>query len=128
MAGVNGHSIFPRCGHRKFPYPLLVLDPQPRNGQRRQLGDRLKGVGVEHLHAIAPVETLDLGILVGLARLDVLNRQPVVWKVSVTVVALVRFMPLRIDLDCHRRSQRISQSGHVRLTLPPLPLVILCPR
>ena len=21
--GVNGHSIFPRCGHRKFPHPLL---------------------------------------------------------------------------------------------------------
>ena len=58
--------------------PLLVVDPQPCHGQRLQLGDRLKEMGVEHLRAIAPVEPLDVGILVGLARLDVVDRHPVV--------------------------------------------------
>ena len=58
--------------------PLLVVDPQPCHGQRLQLGDRLKEMGVEHLRAITPVEPLDVGILVGLARLDVVDRHPVV--------------------------------------------------
>ena len=52
-----------------------------RNGQRLPLGDRLKEMGVEHLRAIAPVETFDVGILVGRVRLDVVDRHPVVGAV-----------------------------------------------
>ena len=54
------------------------VEPQPRHGQRLQLGDQLKEMGVAHLRTIAPVETLDVGNLARLARMNVVDRHPVI--------------------------------------------------
>ena len=51
--------------------PFLVVSPQPVIGQQADLFDRLEDVGAEHFLAVASVEALDVGILIGLAWLDV---------------------------------------------------------
>ena len=45
--------------------------------QRPQFRDRFEEVGVEHLGTIAPSEALDIGVLVRLARLDIVHRHAV---------------------------------------------------
>ena len=53
--------------------PLAVINPQPGTGQRSQFGDRLEEMRIEDFGPIAAVEALDIRILIGLARLDVVN-------------------------------------------------------
>ena len=50
--------------------PLAVVDPQPGVGHRSQFGHRFEQVRVEHFRPIAPVETFDVRILIGLAGLE----------------------------------------------------------
>jgi len=54
--------------------PLTVVDPEPSVGEDAQLRDGFKEVRVQHLGSIAPIETLDIGVLVRLAWLDVVRR------------------------------------------------------
>ena len=53
--------------------PLLVVGDEPAVGHRADLSQRFKEIGIEHLGAIAAVEALDEGVLIRLARLDVVN-------------------------------------------------------
>jgi hypothetical protein len=53
---------------------LAVVDPQPGVRQGPQFGDRLEEMRVEDLGPIAAIEAFDIGVLIGLARLDVMNR------------------------------------------------------
>ena len=57
--------------------PLAVVDPQPGVGQRPELRHGLKEMGIEDLGAIAAIEPFDIGILVRLPGLDVVNRHAV---------------------------------------------------
>ena len=53
--------------------PFAVVDPEPCVGESTQLPNRFKQVRVQHLRPIAPIEALDLGVLIRLARLDVVR-------------------------------------------------------
>ena len=53
--------------------PLLVVGNEPAIGHRADLGQRFKEMGIEHLGTIAAVEPLDEGVLIRLARLDVVQ-------------------------------------------------------
>ena len=57
--------------------PLAVVDPQPGVGQRPQFRDRLEEMRIEDLGPIAAIEAFDVRVLIGLARLDVVNRRAV---------------------------------------------------
>ncbi len=56
--------------------PLLVVNDEPALGQRACLRQRLEEMRIEHLGAIGAIEALDVGILIGLARLDVVEVNP----------------------------------------------------
>lgn len=51
--------------------PLAVVDPEPGLSEGPQLRDGFKKVRVQHLGAIAPIETLDVRVLIPLSRLVV---------------------------------------------------------
>jgi len=53
--------------------PLAVVDPQPGGRESLEFRERFKEVCVEHLRPVAAIEPFDLGILIGLAWLDVVN-------------------------------------------------------
>lgn len=57
--------------------PLAVVDTKPRVGEGAQLCDRFEEVRVQHLSPIAPIETLDVRVLVRLTGLDVVRRHTV---------------------------------------------------
>jgi hypothetical protein len=44
--------------------PLTVVDPEPGVGEDAQLRDGFKEVRVQHLSSIAPIEALDVRVLV----------------------------------------------------------------
>ena len=52
-------------------WPLLVVFRDPQFGDFAHLLDRLEQLGVQCLLAVGAIESLDKGILVRLARLDV---------------------------------------------------------
>lgn len=54
--------------------PLLVVGHEPALGQGAHLRARFKDIRIEDLGAVAAIEALDVRILIGLARLDVLDR------------------------------------------------------
>lgn len=54
--------------------PFVVVGQQPALRQRTDFCQRFKQVGIENLGAVAAVEALDVGVLIGLAGLDVLDR------------------------------------------------------
>ena len=56
--------------------PLAVVDPQPGVGQRPQFGDRLEEMRIEDFCPVAAIEPLDVGVLIGLARLNVVTTSP----------------------------------------------------
>ena len=56
--------------------PLLVVNDEPALGQRADLRQRLEEMRIEHLGAIAAIEALDEGILIGLSRLDIVEVDP----------------------------------------------------
>ena len=58
--------------------PLAVVDLEPRDGDRPQLRDRFEEMRVEHFGPVAPVETFDVRVLIGFARLDVVHGDAVV--------------------------------------------------
>ena len=53
--------------------PLLVVNAQPSLGDGPEFGDRFEEMGVQHFGAIAAIEALDVRVLIGLARLDVVR-------------------------------------------------------
>ena len=53
--------------------PLAVVNPKPGVGQGAPLRDGLKEVRVQHLGSITPIEALNVGVLIWLARLDVVR-------------------------------------------------------
>lgn len=57
--------------------PLAVVDPERGIGHHPQLRDRFKEVRIQHLGPIAPIEPLDVRVLIGFARLDVMRRHAV---------------------------------------------------
>ena len=57
--------------------PLLVVDPKPRAGDGAQLRDRFEEVRVQHLGPVAPIEPLDVRVLIRLAGLDIVRRDAV---------------------------------------------------
>ena len=57
--------------------PFCVVDLEPVLGDQSHLRQRLADVGVQHLFPIRPVESLDKGVLLRLARLDELQRDVV---------------------------------------------------
>ena len=73
------------CGlpteHRRRYFPqtvvwsLLVVFVDPVARYLAHLAQRFEHVSIEHLIAEGPVETLDVGILIRLARLDVAQRE-----------------------------------------------------
>lgn len=52
---------------------LLVVLGEPAVRELTYIAERAELVGVEQLLAVGPVETLNVGILIGLARLDMLH-------------------------------------------------------
>ena len=53
--------------------PLLVVRDEPAFGQGADLRQRFEEIRIKHLGAIATVEALDKGVLIWLARLDVVD-------------------------------------------------------
>jgi hypothetical protein len=53
---------------------VFAVLTQPVLGDLAHLFHRSEQVGVQHLGAVCPVEPLDIGVLVGLARFDVVQR------------------------------------------------------
>ena len=56
--------------------PLGVIDREPGLGDGPNLVERVEEVGVQDLLAKRPVEALDEGVLIGLARLNVAQSNP----------------------------------------------------
>ena len=54
-------------------WPVLVVLGQPVVGDGLYLFDGIEQVGIEHFRSERPVEALDVGVLVGLAGLDVVQ-------------------------------------------------------
>ena len=54
--------------------PFAVVALQPGLREIADLGDRFKGIGVEDFRAVAAIEAFDVRVLIGLARLDVMQR------------------------------------------------------
>jgi hypothetical protein len=59
-----------------FVVPLVVVGSQPFLGDPVHLRDELVEVGVEHLGSIAAVEPFDIGILIRIGRLVVVDCSP----------------------------------------------------
>ena len=57
--------------------PFAVVDSEPRVGEGTQLRDRFEEVRVQHFGPIAPIESLDIRVLIRLARLDLVRRHAV---------------------------------------------------
>ena len=55
---------------------LLVVNDEPVLGQFADLRQRLEEMRIEHLGAIAAIEALNEGVLIGLSRLDVVEIDP----------------------------------------------------
>ena len=79
--------------------PLAVVDAKPGVGKGAQLRDGFKEVRVQHLGSIAPVEALDVRVLVRLPGLDVVRRHTVL---GAPVDEGLR-RKLRPVVDTHRR-------------------------
>jgi hypothetical protein len=57
--------------------PLAVVNPEPSVGEGAQLRDGFEQVRVQHFGSVAPVEALDICVLIRLPRLDVVGRHTV---------------------------------------------------
>ena len=58
--------------------PLAVVDPQPGVSQRSEFCDRLEEMRIEDFRSVAPIEALDVRVLIRLAGLDVVNGHAVI--------------------------------------------------
>lgn len=67
--------------------PFLVVVEHPPPGGLADVVEASEQVLVQDLFAKGPVEAFDVGVLVGLAGLDVLNRHALVLAVHVKLVA-----------------------------------------
>ena len=56
--------------------PLLVVADEPPFGEGSDFRQRFEEIRVEHLGTIGAMEALDKGVLIGLARLDLAQRDP----------------------------------------------------
>jgi len=67
--------------------PLVIVFQQPAAGNLPGLVQAVEEVQVQHLIPVGPVETLDIGVLIGLSPLDVPDDDAVVPAPSLKVVA-----------------------------------------
>lgn len=71
-------EVFERCAFAQCVVrPLLVVLDHPAVGDLPDLVEAGEQVQVEHLLAIAAIKALDVGVLVRLARLDILDQHAV---------------------------------------------------
>jgi hypothetical protein len=72
--GYPGHVLHRRDATQGFKGAVFVVIGQPLGGDGLDLLEVGEQMCIEHFRAVRSVETLDKGVLIGLARLDVLNR------------------------------------------------------
>ena len=68
------HTVFDRWDPAKrLMRSVVVVSVQPVGGHVPDLLQRIEHVAVQHLGAVGLVEALDIGVLGGFARLDVIE-------------------------------------------------------